>query len=117
MNCLSYDLRKRIVEAYDAGEGTRQEIAQRFKVSLPMVKKLLHQRKITGTIQAQNHCSGRKPIFEDKDREWLRRIVEQQPDATLGELREACPKPCSIMTISRALQELDASYKKNFQSR
>ena len=43
------DLRKRTVEAYDAGEGTRQEIAERFKVSVHMVKKLLSQRKKLGS--------------------------------------------------------------------
>ncbi len=32
MKAISMDLRKRIVEAYDAGEGTRQEIADRFMV-------------------------------------------------------------------------------------
>jgi len=113
MNALSYDLRRRIVEAYDAGEGSRQQIAKRFKVSVHMVKKLLYQRTRRGTIKAQNHRSGRKSLFEDKDREWLLKVVEQQPDATLEELRELCPKPCSIMTISRELMQLEASYKKN----
>jgi len=37
MKAISMDLRKRIVETYDAGEGTRQEIADRFKVSIHMV--------------------------------------------------------------------------------
>jgi len=32
MKPISIDLRKRIVEAYDAGEGTRQQIAEGFKV-------------------------------------------------------------------------------------
>ena len=33
------DLRERIVEAYGRKEGTREEVAKRFKVSLGMVKK------------------------------------------------------------------------------
>ena len=45
MKAISMDLRKRIVEAYDSGEGTRQEIADRFKVSIHLVKKLLLQKK------------------------------------------------------------------------
>lgn len=117
MKALSYDLRKRIIEACDDKEGTQQQIADRFKVSVHMVKKLLLQRKKRGTIQAQYHCSGRKAIFDDQDRAWLRKAVEEQPDITLEELRCCCPKNCSIMTVSRALQQLDASYKKNFQSR
>ena len=50
MTTLSIDLRERILAAYDAGEGTREEIATRFRVSLGMVKKLLQQRRTTGDI-------------------------------------------------------------------
>ncbi len=113
MKTLSIDLRKRIVEAYDAKEGTRQEIADRFKVSLAMVKKLLEQRKKLGTLEPQNHRCGRKPIFKEHDLEWLRQMVTKRPDITLEELRQACNKKCSIMTISRCLDQLGSSYKKN----
>ena len=40
---ISLDLRERIVAACDAKEGTREEVAKRFKVSLGMVEKLLAQ--------------------------------------------------------------------------
>jgi len=113
MKTISMDLRKRIVEAYDAKEGTRQEIADRFKVSLAMVKKLLEQRKRLGTLEPQTHRCGRKPIFQDQDLLWLRQMVKKRPDITLEELQQACGKQCSIMTISRCLEQLGASYKKN----
>lgn len=45
MKPLSMDLRERILASYDAGEGTRQEVADRYKVSLGVVKKLLSRRK------------------------------------------------------------------------
>jgi transposase len=47
---ISLDLRERIVAACDAQEGTREEVAKRFKVSLGMVKKLLAQRARTGDL-------------------------------------------------------------------
>ena len=50
MRTLSLDLRERILSAYDKKEGTREEIAARFRVSLGMVKKLLQQRRRTGNI-------------------------------------------------------------------
>ena len=34
---LSLDLREKMVEAYDAKEGTREEVARRFKMSLEKV--------------------------------------------------------------------------------
>ena len=41
MRPLFVDLRERILASYDKDEGTRAEIAQRFRVSLGMIKKLL----------------------------------------------------------------------------
>ena len=63
MKTLSLDLRERIVASYDHLEGSRQEIADRYRVSLGMVKKLLQQRKRTGDIGARHAYSGRKPII------------------------------------------------------
>ena len=116
MKTISIGLRERIVEAYDAKEGTRQEIADRFKVSLAMVKKLLEQRKRLGTLEPQNYRCGRKPILQEQDLEWLRQMVTKRPDITLEELRQACDKQCSIMTISRGLEQLGASLKKIAES-
>jgi len=113
MKPISMDLRQRIVEAYDAGEGTRQEIAERFKVSVHMVKKLLAQRRRLGSIEPQRHRCGRKPKFQEQDLRWLKEAVSKRPDITLKELREAFGKPCCIATIFRALRQLRASYKKN----
>ena len=60
MATFSSDLRERIVAAYDRGDGT-QQIAERYDVSLGMVKKLLQQRRHTGEIAARHRFSGRKP--------------------------------------------------------
>ena len=61
MRTLSLDLRERILTSYDRKEGTRQEIAARYRVSLGMVKKLLQQRRRTGDIAPRHRYSGRKP--------------------------------------------------------
>jgi transposase len=63
MRTLSLDLRERILSSYDRQEGTREEIAHRYRVSLGMVKKLLQQRRHTGEIGARHHRSGRKPLI------------------------------------------------------
>jgi len=108
MKPLSIQLRLRIVSACDAGEGTRKEIAERYGVSLGMVKKLLAQRKRLGILDPQNHRCGRKSILSEQDLAWLRTIVEQRQDLTLEKLCRAYKKPCSVMTISRGLQKLRA---------
>ena len=66
MKTLSLDLRERILAAYDQTEGTREEVAERFRVSLGMVKKLLQRRRRLGDVRAQHHRSGRKPHKEHK---------------------------------------------------
>ena len=112
MKTLSLDLRERILVSYDAGNGTRQDIADRYRVSLGMVKKLLQQRKNTGDIQARHHFSGRKPIILEKHRQQMRRRLAKQPDLTLHELREALSLPCSLPAIHYALAGMNLTYKK-----
>ena len=113
MKAISMDLRKRIVEAYDAGEGTRQEIADRFMVSVHMVKKLLAQRRKLGSLESLRHRCGRKAKFNESDLEWLKETIEKRPDITLEELCKTFKKPCSTTTIFRTLRKIKSSYKKN----
>jgi len=112
MRTLSVDLRERILAAYDNEEGTREQVAKRFRVSLGMVKKLLQQRsRLGGDIRPQHHRSGRKPKLAPHH-EALRMHLRQKPDLTLKELRTALGLNCSLPAIHYALQELGLTYKK-----
>ena len=42
---MSLDLRERIVTGYNARQGTREEVARRFGVSVGMMKKLQQRRR------------------------------------------------------------------------
>ena len=112
MKTLSLDLRTRILAAYDAGEGTREEVAARFRVSLGMVKKLLQQRRHTGDIAPRHHHSGRKPRIVAAHRRQLRALVRAQPDLTLAELRTAVALDCTLPAIHYVLKAMGLSYKK-----
>ncbi len=112
MKTLSLDLRERMLLAYDAEEGTREEIAERFGVSLGMVKKLLQQRRHTGDIGARHHFSGRKPKILERHRRKLSRLLEERPDLTLAELRTAAGLSCSLPAIHYALAALNLTHKK-----
>ena len=113
MKTLSVDLRERILAAYDAQEGTREETAYRFRVSLGMVKKLLQQRRQTGDIAPRHRFSGRKPKILDRHRQRFRSLLSKQPDLTLHELRAAIGLSCSLPAIHYALAAMDLTYKKN----
>ena len=112
MRTLSLDLRERIMASYDANEGTREDIAKRYRVSLGMVKKLLQQRRHTGSIANRHGLAGRKPKILESHRRQMAMLVGKQPDITLAELRAAVGVDCSIPAIHYALAELGLTYKK-----
>ena len=93
---ISLDLRERILEAYDEGKATRDEVARRFRVSLGMVKKLIQQRRHSGDIRARHHLAGRKPLIVAEHQEKMGLLLKQKPDLSLKELREALGLKCSV---------------------
>lgn len=109
---LSLDLRERILATYDAGRQTRQAVADRFRVSLGMVKKLLQQRKRTGDVRPRHRFSGRKPVILDEHRRRMRQLLGQQPDMTLPELRSAVGLSCTLPAIHYVLADMNLTYKK-----
>ncbi len=112
MRTTSLDLRERILAAYDNDEGTREEIARRFRVSLALVKKLLQQRRHTNDIAPRHRFSGRKPMIVATHRSQLRALLAKKNDLTLKELRGAAGLKCSLQAINVVLGEMGLTYKK-----
>jgi transposase len=112
MRTLSLDLRQRILDSYDDEEGTRVEVAHRFRVSLGMVKKLLQQRRRTGDIAARHHLAGRKAMIVAAHRQQIRSLLAQKNDLTLRELRQATGLQCSLQAIHLVLGKMGLTYKK-----
>jgi transposase len=112
MGTLSIDLRERIIRAYDRGDGTRQEIAERYNVSLGMVKKLLQQRRHTGDIAPRHRFSGAKPKITARHQQQLKRLVRNHPDMTLEELRDAIGVDCTLQAIHYVLEKMGLPLKK-----
>ena len=112
MKTLSLDLRERIVASYDAKEGTRLEIAERYRVSEGMVKKLLQQRRRTGDLRPRHRFCGRKPMILDKHRSQMKQLLGKQPDLTLRELRGALGLDCTLPAIHDALAGMNLTSKK-----
>lgn len=111
----SVDLRKRVVKAYDGGV-KRVELVSRYGVSLRTVSRLLQRRRETGGIEPLHGKPGQKPKLTGHA-EKLRKIVEQQPDATLEELREELGISVGISTLWRGLRDLGLTLKKSHSRR
>ena len=109
---ISLDLRQRILTSYDQNEGTREEIAQRYRVSVGMVKKLLQQRRRSGDIACQYHRCGRRPRIVAVHRQKMRELLSRKPDLTLEELRRAAQLDCTIQAVHYVLEEMGLTYKK-----
>lgn len=112
MATISLDLRERILAAYDRGEGTREQVAMRFSVSLGFVKKLIQQRRHTGEIGPRHHHSGRKPKILASHRRDMKKLLAEKPDMTLEELRAALELDCTLPAIHYSLENIGLTYKK-----
>ena len=106
------DLRERIVASWDAGDQTQPEIATRYAVSLGLVKKLLAQRKRTGSIAHRLRFCGRKPYLTDVLRKQIKELIDNQPDITLKEIKHALNLTCSLTAIHYAIQGMNVTFKK-----
>jgi len=117
MKTTSMDLRRRIVETYDEGKWTQEEVAKRFRVSVGMVKKLLQQRRRTGQIEARHRFSGRKARLLPERGKELKALVAKQPDLTLAQIKECLSLTCTIPAIHQVLAKLGLTYKKRLSMR
>jgi len=102
-----------MLQAYDAKLGSQSKIAKMFRVSRKCLCDLLKLRRQTGSLAPKLHGGGRQAAYEGKTLERLRELVEQQPDATLEELRERTGVMCSLTAVHNAVVRLDLRFKKS----
>lgn len=113
MRAYSTDLRQRVVAACDVRDGTREQIAARFSVSVAWIRKLLRQRRQTGSIAPKPRGGGRAPAFDAAAADRLREAVRADDDATLAELARAAGVACCPSAVYRALARLGITRKKS----
>ena len=112
----SNDLRRKFLQAYDEGEGTLEELAEQFRVSLGWAKKISARRSQSGEVDAPVWRHGPVSRVTPAVQEWIRRQIRAQPDATLRELREQLEEaqqvPLSMGRMWLALRQLGLPLKK-----
>jgi transposase len=116
MQAYSADLRQRVVDAYERGEGSQRKLAKRFQVSLDFVTRLLKQYRATQTVVAKSYRGGFVPKLADH-LALVQQLVAADNDATLEELRIQVQQQTgisvSVSTLCRTLQGLGLTRKKN----
>jgi transposase len=113
MKAYSMDLRERVVAACDAGDGTREQIAARFSVSVRWIGGLLRRRRLCGSIAPKPHGGGPPPAFDWAAEARLREAVRADNDATLAELGDAAGVTCSPAAIHRMLRRMGITREKS----
>ena len=120
MRAYSLDLRERVVAAYEKGEQSIAEIAARFSVGQTFLKKMLRQKRETGSLECLPPRSGAKKRLQAKDRAFLSKQIKENPDATLAELQEVLESKQKVSvsraTLGRELKVLRLPRKKNHSS-
>lgn len=112
MGISSAEIRERALDAYRSGDYTQREIATIFKISSRTFQRWLKQYQEHGST-APGKRGHRVAVYRGADLLGLDRLIAQNPDATLEELRKLTGKSCSLMAVQRAVVRLGYSLKKN----
>jgi transposase len=82
---LSIDLRERVAAAYEAGNGSYEEIAENFGVAICSVRRWVALLRKTGSVKKRS-APGAVPKIKDFQLVELVKLVEEKPDLGLNEL-------------------------------
>lgn len=106
------EFRRAVAAAYDEC-GSSIEVAEQFQCSESWVRRLVQRRRERGTLEPLPAKQPDNHKLDQQDLAQLRRLIEQAPDLTLGELAERLDKRVSVPTVWRATQALRLPLKKS----
>src|SRR5579863_8087171 len=98
MRAIPLPVRQRILQLYERGKSTR-EIADVFGFCVAAVRRVRQQFKDRGTFRPQTHLCGRSTLLTQERKEWLQKLLAEQPDATLAELGARLDRPFGTSTV------------------
>ncbi len=109
------ELRQRIVDAYENGEGTYREIAVRFGVGPASVSRYLQLHRHSKNL-APLPMGGSELTISEEQEELLCTLVVDEPNWTTQELADELNGGYGIIvsrfTVGRALRRLGFSFKR-----
>jgi transposase len=106
-----------VLQAHDRGEGTLEQLAERFSVSVPWAWKISAQRKRSGQMERVEQRRGGNRKVTTAVKQQLRGWVQAQPDLTLAELQQKLAKvqhlQVSIGRLWQVLRQMGLRLKKS----
>ena len=111
------DLRRKFLTAYENGDGTLEELAEDFRVSLGWAKKISAAHRRTGLMERAVHRPGRKATVDEEKRKLLLSWISKEPDLTLVQLQLRLDQQAGVavsqVAIWRWLKRLELRLKKS----
>jgi transposase len=116
MRPYSDDLRRKVLEAHDGGEGTIEDLAERFRVSYGWVAKILAAYHRTGKMERRLASRVRKRKVTAEVEGKIAGMLAARCDMTLAQIQlglfEALDLMVSLSTIWSALGRMGFRLKK-----
>lgn len=117
MKAYSLDFRQKIIDTYLEDKISQRQLAERFKVALSFIQKLLKQYRETGSISPKIRIEQTPPKLNEQQLNILKEIVETNNDATLAEIRSQLEQRTGVLigrsTVDRMLNMMEINVKKN----
>jgi transposase len=108
-------LRVRIVDAYAQGEGTYQELAQRFNVGEATVRRYVARQEERGSVEPDPHGGGTVAKIGPDDLQALCELVAESSDDRIEDLARKWSKnrkKLSYAAMQRGLKRFGITRKK-----
>ena len=108
---LSTEVRELIVKAYEKSHNAT-EVAKNFSVSRTTVYDHVNRMRETGSVAVQTGKRGRKPILSQQQLDEIAKIIINQPDISIHEIKEKLNLPVSEENIREKVIQMGFVYKK-----
>jgi transposase len=118
---VSYELRERVVAAWQKKKLTGLELAELFGIGEATVKRIKRRFLDTGSVKPKPHGGGTKPIIGKGQEPLVEALVQKHPDWSEDQSAKALADEhgvvASAVTVGRAIRKLGYSVKKRRSSR
>lgn len=115
------ELRERVVNAYEDGEGTYVELAERFTVGEATVKRWVWLKARTGGLEPAPMGGSRSSLFDEAGLAFIIDVLEAVPDSTCRELVSAYEEEFGIVvglsTMNDRVRKMGYTRKRGLSGR
>ncbi|WP_287525727.1 hypothetical protein [Okeania sp. SIO2C2] len=99
-------MRRRVIIARDAKEGSQRQLAARFKISLSFVRNLWRHDRHYGQIEAKGRGGDQQPIISHDHLNIIKSLVEEKNDLLLRELSKRYQSRTALLHESSGRKKL-----------